>query len=633
MTATTNGVDIENLESLVYGRVYEQAVGELLNVIQRLKGNCDFQADAAGDTAWRKSYSRLAAAIGTLLCDRTFTLSQEQFDRLAVEHATLSAIFRASVFGSADHLLCQFGTREGGESGKLALTTSEDISRMLLLYSLGSAYELDFEQVIRLDPRCALPAFLGMLASAVVLSGAHHERRERLLKLGYLFEDVRLMGRMLRAMADAYMYCSYAESGTKHQIKQTFNRMASRLIKSRIDLPSFPGQRQLKSRPTMLVPVEQFNSKHAMYRCYAPVLGQLRRHFKLVVICGRSAIDDISRQLFDDAIILEQGETGYQELVSVIDSLKPDIIYYPSLGMSPHWVALSSVRLAPIQMITLGHPATTFSEAIDYVMVAEGMPGDPDTLCETVVVVSGTPAMVRRDDADFPEPEIREAPDVLRIAVPSTAMKLNARFLALCRDLEKRSHRKLEFHFFPGLSGLGHRVAGLEISRWLPEAVVHRASGYNEYMQNLRNCDIRLGTFPFGGANSNFDTMKLCIPMVALEGREVHSQTDAGMMRAMGMPEWLITHDEVEYAHAALRLIECDADRLSIARTLGGVDMEEVFSDRPGNECSADFADAAWFIYLNHERIQRSGRRYWKVTDRRGVQREAAWTGNVSHAP
>jgi len=626
-------VDLDAFEALVYRRQCEEAVRTLHVVLNRLKRGREFAGHPPNDERRRVLYSRLAAAIGALLCDPLFTLSQDGFDILAVEHATFSAIFRASVFGNSDHLLCQFGTYDPGYPDKLQIATPEGIGRLLMLYSLDSRFELDFEQAIRFDPRRALPVFLGMLAAHVVLTPAHHERRERLLKLGYLFEQAAITGQMLIAMADAYMYCSYAESETKHQIKKTFNLLASRLIESRIDLLAFSGERELKSRPTMLVPIELFTSQHAMYRCYAPVISQLRKRFRLVLIGGGSEMDEITRQLFDDVIVLEQGATGYPELVSRIGSLGPDIIYYPSLGMSPHWVALSSVRLAPIQLITLGHPATTFSEAIDYALVAEGMPGDPETLRETVMVVSGTPGMVHRSDADFPEPAIRERPDVLRIAVPSTVMKLNAPFLAVCSDLAKRSNRELEFHFFPAISGLFHHVARLEILCWLPEAVVYRSSGYNEYLRNLRKCDIRLGTFPFGGHNSNIDTLKLCIPMVTLEGKEVHGQTDAGMMRAMGMSDWLIAHDEAEYVRAALRLIESDADRIEIARKLRDVDVDAIFGEESGVAHSVDFANAVWFAYTNHEAIQRSGRRYWTVAERCGFRGDTASGEDVIRNP
>jgi predicted O-linked N-acetylglucosamine transferase (SPINDLY family) len=44
----------------------------------------------------------------------------------------------------------------------------------------------------------------------------------------------------------------------------------------------------------------------------------------------------------------------------------PDIIYYPSIGMAIWVIAMASLRLAPIQVMTYGHPATSNSPYIDY---------------------------------------------------------------------------------------------------------------------------------------------------------------------------------------------------------------------------------------------------------------------------
>ena len=109
----------------------------------------------------------------------------------------------------------------------------------------------------------------------------------------------------------------------------------------------------------------------------------------------------------------------------------------------------------------------------------------------------------------------------------------------------------------------------------------------------------------------------------------MHSQSDAGMMRAVGMPEWLIAHDQFEFEKAALRLIENDAERTSIARKLRDIDVEMVFSDREGNEYSTDFTNAVWFAYTKHESIQQSGKRYWTVAERRQFRDDKVAAGDA----
>ena len=617
-TLTVENVQLEHFESLVYGSRHEEAGRELLINLKRLKVGGEFAGHELNDQTRLRLYTRFAAAVTALLADPQFQLSQEGFDLLAVEHATFSAVFQASAFENSDHLLRQFGTPDASDPGKLHFTSPNTVVKLLLAYSLDSELDLDFEEIFRAAPRLALPAYLGMLAHIVVLSPAAHARRQKLLELGPLFEQVELGEHMLAAMSDAYMYCSYAEGESKHDIKNSFNSMMRRLIEKQIEIPTVPTKRKLRKRPTILLPIEWFTSLHAMYRCYAPSIRQLREKFRLVMIGRESEMDEVSKQLFDEVIALQGSNVSIADIIAKIRNVNPDIIYYPSLGMATWWVALSTVRLAPIQIATLGHPASTRSPCIDYIVVEEAWSGDPSCFSETVIVrATDSFAFLMREDAEFPEPVIRAAPDMVRIAVPSMACKVSAPFLAACENISRRSRHPVEFHFFPNMVGLTWYQVTKEIRRWLPTAVVYPRSDYNTYLRNLGQCDLSLSTFPFGGTNSNIDCMHLALPIVTLEGLEVHSQTDAGMMRYAGMPEWLISYHPTEFERTALRLISNHDERTAIARWLQRLDIEQLFMTERNRQDGESFLGVFNWLYLNHERIQSSNERYWTIDMRR----------------
>ena len=67
--------------------------------------------------------------------------------------------------------------------------------------------------------------------------------------------------------------------------------------------------------------------------------------------------------------------------------LRPDIIYYPSIGLSPLAVPLSNLRLAPLQLAAAGHPATTHAPGIDAMLVEEDTLGDAACFSERVVTL------------------------------------------------------------------------------------------------------------------------------------------------------------------------------------------------------------------------------------------------------
>ena len=89
------------------------------------------------------------------------------------------------------------------------------------------------------------------------------------------------------------------------------------------------------------------------------------------------------------------------------------------------------------------------------------------------------------------------------------------------------------------------------------------------------------------------------------------------MMRAAGLPEWLISYHPAEYERAALRLIHDDAERVAIADALRRTDVQSIFFSRPADERVDDYLHLFDWVYRNHEAIVASGRRYWTVEERK----------------
>lgn len=58
--------------------------------------------------------------------------------------------------------------------------------------------------------------------------------------------------------------------------------------------------------------------------------------------------------------------SNLNDAVVTLSRVKPDIIFYPDIGMSPLTYFLARIRLAPIQSVWWGHPITTGLEEIDF---------------------------------------------------------------------------------------------------------------------------------------------------------------------------------------------------------------------------------------------------------------------------
>ena len=193
---------------------------------------------------------------------------------------------------------------------------------------------------------------------------------------------------------------------------------------------------------------------------------------------------------------------------------------------------------------------------------------------------------------------------------------LNVAFLASCRDIESSSVQSVEFHFFPNERGIRHRDCALQVKRILPDAVVHERTDYDAYLDLLNRCDIRLGTFPFGGANTTMDAYLLGIPTITLAGAEPHSRTDARFVSLFDMPDWLVADDEDSYRKAACRLIGDNAERITLSRRILDAIPERILFEKEQAEYPTDFADTLWWAYTRHDAILGSDRRVWRHEDR-----------------
>lgn len=619
MVAIPN-VQLETVEKAIYSRDHEAASRELLVALRKMKAGGQFIGYSPDAEVQKILYSRLAAAIITLLSDPKFGLSQEGFDHFASEHAITDTIFRNSVFLTSDHMLPMLSTNpDEVDRTKLHVSDGAALVKFLLTYSLRSGFGMSFEETFVRSPQVMVSLWAGMISPLMTIAQHAFERREHLLGLHEIFKDVDLPEACMPALSDAYMYSSYASREDKHAMKGTVHRlMAATLRRRGVKTPSDsmlldrraerPVLGDPTRKPTILICLEWFGHLHAMFRCYAPMIRELRRHFNVVGMSQANSIDEQGKAEFDRWVEISAENLVLRDMVkTIVSDIRPDMIYYPSLGMAMWWVALASVRLAPIQFMTLGHPASSQSPVMDYAISEEGSFGDPAQFTERLIEIPrGSARFVMRPDGEnVPSFPMENDPVVVRVAVPAMVCKLNAPFMETLREIANTPRlQRVEFHFFVNMIGANLMHARREILDWIPNSVVHMRSTYEHYMSELRRCHVHMSTFPFGGTNSNIDSMLLGIPILTLEGSQPHGRFDACMLRQAGMPEFLIAKTRDEYVAMGNRLISDNDLRMSLHRKLTATDLKGIFFGSPQPDRRNSFARAVMQIYDQHEVMQ-----------------------------
>jgi hypothetical protein len=496
------------------------------------------------------------------------------------------------------------------------------LRRALLLLSPHTRLTLNVEMLARGAPMDMAAVAAGFLSCRVVMTPEGEELRRRILECGPLFAGLTPPDSLMERFCNAWMFCSYAETPDRHEFKAALNAMFSNWWASKgVPEEQMPVERPVRTRPRVVVVTEIIKPGHAMHRCFEPALKALRSFAETIGFGDRLSQLPAASDLFDETVIISKEITDLPKTAARLAALEPDMVYWPSCGMRGWSVMLANRRFAPVQFMSIGHPATTRSPHMDFVVGGTATIGPEGVFSETGIQLR------RLGNVGIAQPTlgeikavIRQNPETLRIAVDSRSFKINAGFLDCCREIAARASRPVCFDLFPNeqpfTSGLieklvGNMLHGLTIYRTLP---------YRDYIDRLAASDIRLGTFPFGGANTNIDCMLLGIPSVIMLGDEPAARTDMRYQKLSPLPDWLTATSREEFVKAALHLIDDDALRVGLSRELAESDPANRFYREEHEQFPDDFPETVRWMWENRDALKSSERKIWRVSDREAIR-------------
>jgi len=594
---------LDRFESLVDARDYDNAHEELIVLINtlisnksRLPGVTLAFADPTRptDALAADTLQRIADAVTKLLADPAFVLSPKQFGQLFLSRAWLNMLFVASSYGNTDHILRALLSHDkatGNADSQKAL-----VSKQIVLYTVESEFDIDLEDLDKSDPVLAASLGLSVVSSAVVISPAAHAKRERMIEwLPRALEAVDDLDQLPGAsVCGAYMHCSYSSLPQRHAMKRNISQLVRNklqelgLLQYEADVGKAP-RRTGGRKPLMIVVLEWFNGGHSIYRTHSRTMLAARERFEVVAFGEEQHVDAAGRAVFDRFIPFEHPEyVGeiVRQVAKFAHENQADVLYMPSVGMFSHTIFMTNVRVAPLQIAALGHPATMHSACIDYVSVEEDFVGDPTCFSEKLMRLpkDGQPYVPSKLLKDI-EPSIPPRGEVVNIAVTASAMKLNPHFLDACRRIIETADVPVRFHFMTSWSeGLDIAYVRKLVQAALPRehALVYGGMNYVTYLKVINTMDMFVSPFPFGNTNGIVDALTIGLPGVNLCGAEVFEHIDAGLFSRAGLPSWLTAHSVDEYVRAAARLASQHTEREMLRRKLiDGKAVERIFEGRP----------------------------------------------------
>jgi predicted O-linked N-acetylglucosamine transferase (SPINDLY family) len=253
----------------------------------------------------------------------------------------------------------------------------------------------------------------------------------------------------------------------------------------------------------------------------------------------------------------------------------PDVLLYPEIGMDPLTYALASLRLAPMQMATWGHPITTGLATIDRFLSAELLepPDGESHYRETLVRLPGAGCYVEplelgstAPGAEVERLAARPGPLLLAPQMPfkfapddddlllDIARRLGPCSIVLARD-SKVGHatellaKRLATTFREG--GLDPDQF-LVVAPWLPQA---------QFQHLLDRAALVLDCPAFSGFTTAWMSLQRGASVLTIEGPSLRQRLASGLLRRVGIDDTLAP-DRDGYADLAVRLAtEPPADR------------------------------------------------------------------------
>ncbi|MBE8614372.1 cobalt ABC transporter permease [Morganella morganii] len=581
---------LERFEYLVNNTsCHEESAGILLFLLQQLDlqyGHWgEFERYAPGQTRQvidRHVCTRIAGAVTTLFSRPSFIISDSGFYHLMGFHRWLALIFAVSGYGNGDHIIRNIS---GGMVTPLTLN-ARNLQVFCLSYYPDSQIPLQSESLWQYDRRTVAALFFSLLSGRVLPTQTAHEKREQLLV--WFPEKLQELGSLehvpVSVLHDVYMHCSYADLPQKHEIKRTINKLLRQqmLDEGKVDLPA---PREKRRKPVILVIIEWFTCQHSVWRTHSESLKALRSRYVLEGVSLPGTTDEITTTVFDVCHQIS-GEDVVGQVYTLAEKLRPDMVYFLGVGMFPHTIYLSNLRLAPLQIVGLGHGASTFATCVDYFVVDEDFVGDKNSFSEKVEALPvGAQPFVPPSKTEWQRPmrvpyKQRPPESPLRVAVCASVMKINPGFLSVLAQIRTQSCVPVQFCFYMGFAqGLTFCYLRDVICTVLPDAEVNPHLSIQAYQQALNSCDMFVNPFPYGNMNGVVDVICQGLPGICLTGPELHTHIDGGLFRRLGLPEQWIAENYSDYIAEAVRLAESHDEREQWQALLLSENRENILFD------------------------------------------------------
>ncbi|CAN5370982.1 hypothetical protein BH11PSE11_BH11PSE11_36110 [soil metagenome] len=288
---------------------------------------------------------------------------------------------------------------------------------------------------------------------------------------------------------------------------------------------------------------------------------------------------------------------NFEHLCQTILDDQLDVLIYPEVGMDPLTIRLASLRLAPVQCTSWGHPDTSGLPTIDYFLSSDLMEAaDADSTSnadshysEKLVRLPNlsihyTP--LQHDAKRFDRARFKLSPDKLVYFCAQSLFKYLPQnddvFPLIAKGAGACQFAFLDYPDSPSLTAKFRDRIGDAFTRHGLDAndyvVIVPHLNQSEYHGLNQVADVFLDSIGWSGCNSSLEALACDLPLVTLPGTMMRGRHTLAMLKMIGVRD-TVAKNLNEYVAMAIRLGTDEEWRREIARKFS-FNKHKLYGDR-----------------------------------------------------
>lgn len=361
-------------------------------------------------------------------------------------------------------------------------------------------------------------------------------------------------------------------------IKQTIESWGNTQLQqaSEQPIPPLSNPPLRKGEPLRIGFISADFRDHSIARFIWPLFKHLDRSEFSLFCYSTLQENDIWRKHFEESanLIRNVNSLSPQQLTETIRGDNIHVLFDLTGFTNGSRTGSLAWRAAPAQVSWLGFPGTSGLEAMDYLFLDRYLtPADPGLITERVLQSQGTTVCFSEIDSipitkTIPELKrgfltfgtLNNTYKMTRGTIHRWASVLhglpNAQFLFARREFDSYLLRENILKEF--------ERAGIDPNR------IHFYNNRQEnrhYLDCYNEIDITLDTFPVTGGTTTTDALWMGVPVVSLEGPNVHQRVCSAILQHAGHSEWIAKSNE-EFIQIAHNLVKDQSTRIKLRETL-----------------------------------------------------------------